>query len=447
MKARPKSAELFKDLLTLVPGGANSPTRAFKGSGILPLVVASGSRDEITDLDGHTYIDFNMAWGSLILGHVHPNVAKKAKEQIDKGSSFGITTPIELTFAKALQACVPSLEKSRVVASGTEATMTALRIARGYTKRNGIVKFNGHYHGHSDAFLIKAGSGVSHHCEGSSSQGVPFDVVKHSISLPFNDEAAFEACLREKGKDIAAVIVEPVAGNMGVVAATPSFLKLLRQRTQELGIVLIFDEVITGFRLAKGGAQAYYGITPDLSTFSKIVGGGFPVGVVGGRREMMDCLAPGGGVYQAGTLSGNPVALHAGCAVLEEVAKEGFYEKLQETMDFFMDPIEEAFAKSPVMACINKAGSMFSIFWGIDKVSSFEEALQANQELFYRFFRHLFDRGIYFSPSPFEAHFLSSAHTKEHLVYTRKAILEFLREMEEEMRSGSLSGEYATSKA
>lgn len=446
MATRENSAELFKKLLDVVPGGVNSPTRAFSGTGILPLIVERGSKDEITDLDGNTYIDFNMAWGSLILGHVHPEISKKTKEQIDKGSSFGITTPIEYKFAKMLQDFVPSMEKSRVVASGTEATMTAVRIARAYTKRKGIVKFNGHYHGHSDAFLVKAGSGVSHHYEGSSSQGVPDEVVAHSISLPFNDENAFEQCMNDLGQDIAAVIIEPVAGNMGVVAATTSFLKLLRKKTDELGIVLIFDEVITGFRIAKGGAQAYYGITPDLSTFSKIIGGGFPVGVVGGCAKMMDMLAPHGPVYQAGTLSGNPVALHGGVAVLDQLEKKGFYENLQEKMDFFIEPIEKAVKESDLSICINRVGSMFSFFFGVKDIQCFENVLHADRELFYRFFRYLFDHGIYFSPSPFESNFLSSAHTKEHLLYTQQVILGFLEIIKEEIKARSLTAEYATSK-
>jgi glutamate-1-semialdehyde 2,1-aminomutase len=446
MTTRDNSAGLFKKLLEVIPGGVNSPTRAFTGTGIAPLIVERGSKDEITDLDGHTYIDFNMAWGSLILGHVHPEVSKKTKEQIDKGSSFGITTPIEYQFAKMLKSYVPSMEKSRVVASGTEATMTAVRIARAYTGRKGIVKFNGHYHGHSDPFLVRAGSGVSHHYEGSSSQGVPAEVVAHSISLPFNDEEAFERCVQEVGSEIAAVIVEPIAGNMGVVAGTPSFLKLLRKKTEQLGIVLIFDEVITGFRIGKGGAQSYYGITPDLSTFSKIIGGGFPVGVVGGLSIMMDMLAPSGPVYQAGTLSGNPVALHGGCAVLDQLEKEGFYESLQEKMDFFIEPIEKSIVENELPICINRVGSMFSFFFGIKTAQCFEDVLHADRELFYRFFRHLFNHGIYFSPSPFESNFLSSAHTKEHLLYAQQVILGFLENVKEEIKTGSLTGEYATSK-
>jgi glutamate-1-semialdehyde 2,1-aminomutase len=446
MKIRPKSAELFKNLLETIPGGVNSPTRAFTGMGITPLIVERGKGDEIVDLDGNTYIDCNMAWGSLILGHVHPEVEKSTKGQIEKGSSFGITTKIEYDLAKKLTECVPSIEKSRVVASGTEATMTAVRIARAYTKRNIIIKFNGHYHGHSDAFLVKAGSGVSHHFEDSSSKGVPREVIQHSLSLPFNDNVAFEACIKEHSTAIAAVILEPVAGNMGVIPATQDFIDLLRKRTEEIGALLVFDEVITGFRIGKGGAQAYYNVVPDLSTFSKIIGGGYPVGVVGGRADIMDMLAPIGPVYQAGTLSGNPVALQGGYAVLQQIEKPGFYENLQKKMDTWMQPIEEVLKVNSFPVCLNRVGTMFSFFFGIEKVYSFEDIIDLDRELFNRFFLYLFDRGIYISPSPYEASFISTAHTEEHLLHVQEAILGFLALVEEEMKAGSLTKEYATSK-
>lgn len=443
MPTRNETMELLKKLHNTLPGGVNSPVRAFTGIGIPPLIIDSGKGDEIRDLDGNTYIDYNMAWGSLILGHVHPEVTKSTKAQIDKGSSFGMTTPVEYEWAQKLHACVPSVEKSRVVASGTEATMTAVRLARAYTNRNLIVKFNGHYHGHSDAFLIKAGSGLVDHCEDSSSQGVPKGVIQYSISLPFNDHEAFESCMRQHGKEIAAVIVEPVAGNMGVVPAQESFITLLRAKTKECGALLIFDEVITGFRLGLGGAQALYKVIPDLSTFSKIIGGGYPLGAVGGRREIMDLLAPVGPVYQAGTLSGNPVALHGGCAVLEQLTQPGFYEELQKKMDEFIKPIETAIAKSTVAVCLNKAGTMFSLFWGVKNVSSFEDLASVDREMFNRFFIYLFEKGIYISPSPFEASFLSAAHTPAHLSYTQKVILEFLTHIEIEAKE-STAQVYAT---
>lgn len=430
MPTRQKSLELLKKLKETLPGGVNSPVRAFTGIGVAPLIVSSGKQDEITDVDGNTYIDYNMAWGSLILGHVHPAVTKNTKTQIDKGSSFGMTTEIEYTWAQELKQCVPSIDKVRVVASGTEATMTAVRLARAYTKRNLIVKFNGHYHGHSDAFLIKAGSGLAHHLEEASSQGVPEGVIQYSISLPFNDEAAFNQCFKEHGSAIAAVIVEPVAGNMGVVASNPSFMQLLRKKTEEVGALLILDEVITGFRLGLHGGQGFYNVTPDLSTFSKIIGGGYPLGAVGGRAEIMDLLAPIGPVYQSGTLSGNPVALHGGLAVLQELQQAGFYEEMKRKADLLLLPIEQAIAQSSYPICLNRVESMFSLFWGVKQVTSFEEALESDREMFNQFFATLFEKGIYISPSPFEASFISYAHTDEHLLYTQKVILEFLTKIE-----------------
>lgn len=426
MKARPNSETIFDQLKEVVAGGVNSPTRAFSGMGVLPLIIESGKNDEIIDVDGNKYIDLNMAWGSLLLGHVHPKVIDSAKSQIDKGSSFGITTPIELQFALEMQKCVPSLERMRVVASGTEATMTAIRLARGFTGRKSFIKFNGHYHGHSDAFLVKAGSGVSHHFEDASSKGVPQEVVQHSFSLPFNDSHAFVECMKEHGESIAAIILEPIAGNMGVVAAKEEFIELIFKTAKTYGALVIFDEVITGFRLGKGGAQSYYGVTPDLSTYSKIVGGGFPIGIVGGRKEIMEMLAPNGPVYQAGTLSGNPTALHGGHAVLKELQKEGFYDELEEKMSLFLDPIEEKVKSSAYPLCLNRAGSMFTLFFGIKKAESFEDVCGLNRGIFIEFFQFMLEKGIYISPSPFEASFISSAHTVEHLLYAQQSILEFI---------------------
>jgi glutamate-1-semialdehyde 2,1-aminomutase len=438
MQTRPKTMELLKKLRETLPGGVNSPVRAFSGLGIPPLVIDYGKADEITDLDGNTYIDYNMAWGSLILGHAHPEVIKKTKAQIDKGSSFGMTTQIEYEWAKELHSCVPSLEKSRVVASGTEATMTAVRLARAYTSRNFIVKFNGNYHGHSDAFLVKAGSGVAHHYQDSSSRGVPKEVVHYSISLPFNDMSAFKSCMEKQGHEIAAVIIEPIAGNMGVVPATAEFIELVRAQTKCCGALLIFDEVITGFRIGLGGAQAFYQVTPELSTFSKIIGGGYPIGAVGGKKEIMDLLAPIGPVYQAGTLSGNPVALYGALAVLEQLKTPGFYEELQKSMDQFITPIEEALVESGLPACLNRAGTMFSVFWGVRNVSSFEDVVGVDREMFNKFFSFLLEKGIYFSPSPFEANFLSAVHTKQHLQYTQDAILEFIHHIKAAVAAGEV---------
>ena len=446
MMERIKTRDLFTELRKLIPGGVNSPTRAFKGVNIEPMIVKEGKKDLIIDLDDHTYIDFNHAWGSLILGHAHPKVIEAAKNQMEKGSSFGITTEIEYAFAKKMHQLVPSLEKSRVVASGTEATMTALRLARAYTKKNAFVKFNGHYHGHSDAFLIRAGSGVGEHCQNSSSQGVPLGVVQHSYSLPFNDQEALDTFFKEKGEEIAAVILEPIAGNMGVVASTQPFMKQLHLLCQKYGALLIFDEVMTGFRVAKECAQGLYGVRPDLSTFSKIIGGGYPVGLVGGRGEVMDLLAPTGPVYQAGTLSGNPVALSAGLAVLEAIDEESFYEKLQNKMDLFLKPIEEQIKSSVFPVCLNRQGAMFSFFWGLDSVSSFEDLKDLNKEWFVRFFTYLFEKGIYISPSAFEASFVSMAHQDQHLLYTQQVILDFFALAQKQFCSGSITNICATSK-
>lgn len=444
MNDRVKTNELFLKLKQLIPGGVNSPTRAFKAVGIEPMIVKRGQKDKIEDFDGNWYIDFNHAWGSLILGHAHPKVIEAAYTQMLKGSSFGITTEIEYAFAKKMSELIPSVEKSRVVASGTEATMTAIRIARGYTKREGILKFNGHYHGHSDAFLVKAGSGLADHCQDSSSSGVPKGVISHSYSLPFNDCEALETFFSQKGETLAAVILEPIAGNMGLVPSSNQFMKTLKGLCRQSGVLLIFDEVMTGFRVGKRGAQGLYNLSPDLSTFSKIIGGGYPVGLVGGRKDLLDLLAPTGPVYQAGTLSGNPVALSAGLAVLNEIDQEGFYEKLQHKVDLLLSPIEDYIKGLSFPVLVQRSGAMFSFFFGVDKASSFEDLDELDKKMFNRFFSYLFDRGIYISPSAFEASFVSICHEEKHLVYTQQTILEFFKIVEDEFCSGSIKTRYAT---
>lgn len=447
MKARPKSKQIFERLLESIPGGANSPTRAFTGIGIPPLIVERGSQDMIYDFDGNEYIDFNMAWGSLILGHVDPHVIAKTKEQIDKGSSFGITTPVELSLAEKLKEMVPTIEKSRVVASGTEATMTAMRIARGFTKKRVIIKFNGNYHGHSDPFLVKAGSGLSHHFEDSSSKGVLKESVQHTKSLPYNDIESLKQCFEACKGDVAGVIVEPIAGNMGVVPATQEFIDTIFALCKEEKALVIFDEVITGFRVSKGGAQEYFNVKPDLSTYSKIIGGGYPVGVVGGRADVMDMLAPVGEVYQAGTLSGNPVAMQGGLATLHILCEDGFYETLQEKTDFLLAPVKESIQKCSLPICLNQVGSMFSLFFGFDKVESFEDLAGLDRQIFNDFFLSMFDQGIYLSPSPFESNFLSIAHTKEHLETASRAFCEYIDTLDEKISTGVLKETYATSRS
>lgn len=441
---RNQSVEVYEKLLQVYPGGVNSPVRGFKGLGMTPLIVDRGWEDQILDKDGHTFIDFNTAWGSLILGHVHPKVVKKTIEQIHKGSSFGITTELELLYGTMFKKLVPSIEKMRVVASGTEATMTAVRLARGYTGRNVIVKFNGHYHGHSDLFLIKAGSGVHEMCQDSSSKGVPLDFVKNTISLPFNDTMSLQRCFDLYGELIAGVILEPIAGNMGVIAADKEFMQVLSTLTKKTGALLIFDEVITGFRLGLEGAQGLYQITPDLSTYSKIVGGGYPVGVIGGKAAIMDQLAPMGSVYQAGTLSGNPVALSGGLAVLEEVSQKGFYDQLNQKSLEFYHPIEKLIQELDLPITFHAAGSMFSFFFGLSSVNSFEDLEHLDKKTFSEFFVFLFENGVYLSPSAFEASFISSVHTREHLAYTQNLICEFLDGAKEKIKARSIKIECAT---
>lgn len=445
MEQRSKSLEIFEDLKKFIPGGCNSPARAFTHLGIPPMIAERGIADKVIDADGFEYIDFNLAWGSLILGHVDSYVAEKAKTQIDQGSSFGISTDIEAKFAKKICSMVPNLEKIRCVSSGTEATMTAVRIARAYTQKNIILKFNGHYHGHSDCFLVKAGSGVAHHFEDAASQGVPKEMISKTVSIPFNDEKAFLDFYESYKEDLAAVILEPIAGNMGCVLAKKSFLQLLREKTKESKALLIFDEVITGFRVAKGGAQEFYQLDADLICLGKIIGAGFPAAAIGGKKDIMDCLAPLGGVYQAGTLSGNPVAMMAGLCVLERIDSEGFYEHLKKRMEEFLSPIEKLIEELDYPVTLHRAGSMFSIFLGVKDVGAFEDLMDLDRELFNDFFQFLFEKGIYFSPSPFESSFISSAHTSEHLRYTQQKIMEFLNHLNKQMKSGSLKKEYATS--
>ncbi len=445
MKQRQKSEEVLEKLKEVIPGGCNSPARAFSSLGVMPMIAEGGKQDLLIDADGHEYIDFNMSWGSLILGHVDSYVCEETIDQIKKGSSFGVSTQIEQRLASKVCSMINPIEKVRFVSSGTEATMTAVRIARGYTKKDVIIKFNGHYHGHSDAFLVKAGSGVAHHFDDASSKGVPKEMVSKTISIPFNDKKAFLEVFESCKEDLAAVILEPVAGNMGCVESDLSFLKLLREKTKESKALLIFDEVITGFRVAKSGASEYFKITPDLICLGKIIGAGFPVAAVGGKKEVMDVLAPEGSVYQAGTLSGNPVAMRAGLSVLSQIDDETFYKNLIAKTNEFLKPIEEVISALKMPACINKAGAMFTIFVGVDKVERFEDLEGLDRALFNEFFRDLFEKGIYISPSPFESCFISSSHSQEHLEYAQKEIIASLKRLSNQIESRSLKKECATS--
>lgn len=426
---RQLSQQCFKDLCKVIPGGVNSPVRSFKGLGISPLVVDRGSGDIIYDVDGNDYIDYCGSWGPLIHGHAHPAIVSAAYQRMLMGTTFGITSAIEEQLARKVVELMPSIEKIRFVSSGTEATMSAARLARGFTGREFIIKFTGNYHGHADFFLVQAGSGVVGLTSTSSSSGIPDEIVQHTICLPYNDtEACRNVLLNAQYKNkIAAVIVEPIAGNMGCVPGTESFLKMLREVTQSIDAVLIFDEVISGFRVALGGAQALYGITPDLTCLGKILGGGFPAAAFGGRREIMDRLAPIGTVYQAGTLSGNPVAMAAGLQSLRMLEVDGFYEELERKANMITLPVKELFKKKNIQACVQQVGSMFTIFFGRNHVASIEEGRTLDLTEFAKFFRYLFMNGVYIPPAQYEAWFVSSAHTDEHLEKTRDLILAYFQ--------------------
>lgn len=428
MTSRPNSEKIFLQLCQRLPGGVNSPVRSCSKMGQLPLVAERAYQDIVEDADGREYIDFCCSWGALIHGHAHPEILASVKARIDKGTSFGITTYIEYEIANEIIQLIDSVEKIRFVSSGTEATMSAARLARGYTKREMIVKFSGNYHGHVDHFLVEAGSGVLEVSPTASSDGVPEDIVKHTINLPYND---VEACRKffyhpDYRDRIAAVIIEPIAANMGVVPAKREFIQFLRAATKEIGAILIFDEVVTGFRIGLKGAQEFFAVTPDLTCFGKIIGGGFPAAAFGGPNAIMDHLAPLGKVYQAGTLSGNPVAMEAGLQSLKLLQQPDFYKALEAKTLLLTQPISERIKQKNWNMCIQQAGSMFTLFFGKKQVENLQDALEVNTEMFVKLFQHLFKLGIYIPPSPHEAWFISQAHTENHLLYTRQAILDFL---------------------
>ncbi len=420
---RPRSAAAYAEACEVIPLGVNSPVRAFPGLDQTPLVVESGYQDEVIDLDGYRYIDYCCSWGALLHGHAHSMVVDAVQKRMAMGSSFGITTAIEPKHAAKVIEHMPHIEKLRFVSSGTEATMTALRLARGFTKRDVLVKFSGNYHGHADSFLVQAGSGVAN-LSTSSSAGVPHDFVKNTISVPYNDLDAVRKVLQRR--DIAAVIVEPLAANMGVMPPKEGFLELLREMTVASGSLLIFDEVISGFRVGRGGAQELYGVTPDLTCLGKIVGGGFPAAAFGGRADIMDYLSPTGPVYQAGTLSGNPVAMEAGYQTLCLMEQPNFYKKLEEKTQIITGPVRELIERKGLNMCLHQVGSLFTLFFGQREVNNLEDVKGCDMEQFSHFFKYLFQKGIYFSPSQYEANFVSSAHSERNLGYTRDMILEFL---------------------
>ena len=413
----PRSEAAFRRARAVIPGGVNSPVRAFRAVGGDPFFVASARGSKIRDMDGKEYIDYVGSWGPMILGHAPAPVLKAVAAAAGRGTSYGAPTLAEVELAELLSAALPSLQMVRLVSSGTEACMSALRVARGFTRRDDIVKFEGCYHGHSDGLLVKAGSGAATFGV-PTSPGVPADLAKHTLVLPYNDLEALRALLRKRWKSIAAVIVEPVAGNMGVVPPAPGFLEELRTLTAQHGIVLIFDEVITGFRLCYGGAQTIYGISPDLTCLGKIIGGGLPAAAYGGRRDIMSLVSPSGPVYQAGTLSGNPLAVAAGLAQLRALRDDpGIYA----TLESRSSELAEAFRG----VAVNRVGSMLTPFFARGPITDWDSAATADTRKFGRFHRHLRSRGIAIAPSQFEAWFVSAAHTRGDLDRTIKAIQAF----------------------
>lgn len=423
---RPCTNALYERICEVIPGGVNSPVRSCRAMGQVPLIVESGKGDRIVDVDGNSYIDYCMSWGSLIHGHVHPEILAVLQKQITKGTSFGISTEIEEQLARKVTEIMPTIEQIRFVSSGTEATMSAVRLARGYTGRKIVVKFNGNYHGHADFFLVKAGSGLMHLNSTSSSKGIPEEIVKYTVSLPYNDIDSVSEFFAQNGEQIACVILEPVAANMGVVPATQEFISLLRTLTSKAGSLLIFDEVITGFRVRKQGASELFGIKPDLTCLGKIVGGGLPAAAFGGKREIMEHLAPNGSVYQAGTLSGNPLAMAAGLRALEMLDTPGFYEELDRKTDLLVKPIQEHIISHDLPMCIQGVGSMFTLFMGSRRVNNGEEAASLDVSSFARLFRALFAKGIYLPPLQQEAWFISIAHTDEHLIQTAEEVIKLI---------------------
>ena len=401
---------LFSDAKQVIPGGVNSPVRSFSGVGGTPVFIDNASGPYITDSTGKQYIDYVGSWGPMVLGHAHPEVINAVKVAAEKGLSFGAPTEIETLMARRVCELVPSCNLVRMVSSGTEATMSAIRLARGYTGRDKILKFEGCYHGHSDSLLVKAGSGALTFGV-PSSPGVPASVAADTITLTFNDAEAVRTLFKEIGDQIAGIIVEPVAGNMNCIPPVPGFLETLRQVCDEHGSVLIFDEVMTGFRVALHSAQGLYNIEPDLTTLGKIIGGGMPVGAFGGKRQIMEYLAPIGPVYQAGTLSGNPVAMAAGLKTLELIAQPGFYESLMLKTTKLTTGLKEHAQKAGIALSTNQVGGMFGIFFSTEpQITSFKQVMQCDQALFKRFFHAMLDAGVYLAPSAFEAGFVSAAH-------------------------------------
>jgi glutamate-1-semialdehyde 2,1-aminomutase len=413
-----KSAQLFQQAQKTIPGGVNSPVRAFKSVGGTPVFIDSANGAYLYDVDGKKYIDYIGSWGPMLLGHNHPSIREAVIKAAEKGLSFGAPCPAEITMAETICELVPSMEMVRMVSSGTEATMSAIRLARGFTGRNSILKFEGCYHGHADSLLVKAGSGALT-LGVPNSPGVPADFAKYTLTAEFNNLEQVKQIFAEQGADLACIIVEPVAGNMNCIPPAPGFLEGLRALCDEYGAVLIFDEVMTGFRVALGGAQAYYNIKPDLTTLGKIIGGGMPVGAFGGRRDIMQHIAPLGGVYQAGTLSGNPIAMAAGLAALTEIRKPGVYDVLTAKTTQLIEGLAAAAKEVGIPLATTQVGGMFGVFFSNEtQITNYQQATQCDIAAFKRFFHLMLEQGVYLAPSAYEAGFLSIAHSDDDLAYT-----------------------------
>ncbi len=417
---RTRSESLFQTAQQYIPGGVNSPVRAFKAVGGNPLFIAKGKGSRITDADGNEFIDYVSSWGPLIFGHAHPKIVEAISRQAKLGTSFGASTKLEIDLAQKIVEAVPTIETVRMVSSGTEATLSALRLARGFTGRDKIVKFDGCYHGHSDSLLVKAGSGVLS-LGLPDCPGIVNDLAKKTLTLPYNNSTAVEELFANMGKEIACLIVEPIGGNMGVVPPQPGFLEVLRKVTSQSGALLIFDEVITGFRVAFGGAQKLYRVSPDLTCLGKIIGGGLPVGAYGGKKEIMDHIAPTGAVYQAGTLSGNPLAVTAGIEMLNLLSQPGVYDDLEKKSERLCQGFKENVKQASVTATFTRVGSMFSMFFTDQEIVGLDSVKTSDTDLFKRYFNAMLEEGIYIAPSQFEAGFMSAVHTEKDIDQTIEA--------------------------
>ena len=422
-----KSIELYKEAKLHMPGGVNSPVRAFKNINGNPIFFKKAKGPYLTDADNNKYIDYIGSWGPMILGHSNPKIIKAISKQLELGTSYGAPTSIESDTAKLIKKCFPSIQKIRMVNSGTEATMSAVRLARGYTNRNKIIKFDGCYHGHVDSLLIKAGSGVSTFGL-PDSPGIPNELAKKTLSCKFNNKDDFLKIFNKVKDDLAAVIIEPIAGNMGFVPGDKSFLKLLRNKTSENNSLLIFDEVMTGFRVSLGGAQELYGIKPDLTTLGKVIGGGLPVGAFGGKKKVMDCLAPNGPVYQAGTLSGNPLAMAAGSTLIKLLIETNPYQQLENKAKNLLSGMKKLFENHDIPFSTNQIGGMFGFFFSEKLPSNLVDVKNTNDKQFKKFLNKCINNGIYFAPSKFEAGFISTKHTKTEISNTIKIVEKILKE-------------------